>query len=493
MLKSSRRFISILLLIFLIFFSLVGCGTTVDVFPNPYSHNNSVDNETNNKEIYAPIEISYVIDNPLQIENIDVSESDKHQRNYFQISGLVDKTVENTINHSIKSLFEQMLPYATGEKLPPFRGIAAVLPMDIKINDSSITVRPQFNSNNVLSVVANAYGTYFSDRNIYFSVSDTINFDLRTGKTFSIEAFFTDDADGLTLVNDAITEELTRSSLTSSMNGDPYSYLNLVAPFKGISANQKFYISNSGLNVIIDHNNPEFEIGFYNQWVNIPFFSANGQIAITERFYDENSTIFTKEAVNKRFLYDFKFNKGIDRDSFTKNGIQWYVSKERDEDLPNKLIEEMDHLQAVQDKKVTVIAQHSPVLSVEQGFYANHIGAYYNISGYLYIGRTNDMVGETVNYVYYEDGELVKLEELFVEGYDYLTFIRQALEKAYKENGRSKAINIEDVKKNLMFRIEDTYISFFEKMDVSSSNQSQIIFHIPYQEFGFNNLTIFDN
>jgi len=167
--------------------------------------------------------------------------------------------------------------------------------------------------------------------------------------------------------------------------------------------------------------------------------------------------------------------------------------KKETEDLPDKLIKAMDTLQAVQDKKVSVIAQHSPVLSVEQTFNANHIGAYYNISSYLYIGRTNDMVGETVNYVYYEDGELVKLEDLFVEGYDYLTLISQALEQAYKENGRSKATNIEDVKENLMFRMEDTYISFFEKMDLSSSNQSQIIFHIPYQQFGFNHLTIFDN
>jgi len=327
MLKSSKQFISI---IFLVLLSLMGCSTAVDVFPNPHSNNNSVNNELSKKELYAPIEISYVIDNPLEIENIDVSESDKHQRTYFQISGLVDKTVENTINQSIKSLFEQMIPYTTGEKLPPFRGIASVLPKGITISDSSITVRPQFNSNNVLSVMANAYGTYISDRNIYFSVSDAINFDLRTGETFSIEAFFTDDANGLSLVNDAITEELTRLSLTSSMNGDPYSYLNLVAPFKGISANQKFFISNSGLNVIIDHNNPEFEIGFFNQRVNVPFFSGNRQIAITERFYDKNSTIFIKEAVNKRFLHDFKFNKGIDRNSFTKNGIQWYVSKERD-------------------------------------------------------------------------------------------------------------------------------------------------------------------
>jgi len=403
---------------------------------------------------------------------------------------LKDKAVEDSINEAIKSLFEQLVPYVIGEKLPPYRGIETGIHEYKKAINSRISVEPQFNCNNVLSAVAYVSASY---NNTHFSVTEALNFDLNTGKTLSIEDVFTNDVNGLKIVNDNIMDEVRRRNLTSDMAYDPYSGLTLVAPFKGISHGQKFFLTNDGINIIIDYNNPEFDVGFLYTPVLISFYSPEGHIAITERFYDENKSIFTNEIVGKRFLRDYQISNIRESGSFSKDGIDWYESMGYPKNLPQNLLDIIEKIRADGEKRVELLSKESPVAVVELSLYAHSIGPFVNLNSHLYIGYADKGLWEQTSNVYSETGKKIGLKDLFVEDYDYLALIREAIDKAVKENSlpkdSSNKVKIEDI----MFAIYDSHISFVTNpYQWNPNNNYQLYFNISYEEIGYTNLRIFD-
>lgn len=490
--KSSNQIISIVLLALIL---LVGCNVDVDVDVTP-DHNKDtklVPYKPLGKAINAPVEIPYAIDNPLEIIEVKVSEDTNHQRSYFQIHGLIDNAVEESINDAIKSLFDEMLPFVTGEKLPPYRGIESVIDKDKRMYSSNVSVMPQFNHNNILSVAAHVSVMYDpSYGSEYFSTSESLNFDLSSGNTFSIGDVFTNDVDGLEIVNEAIVNYINQRRLSSGVDYyDEYTNFTLVAPFKGIKHNQKFYLSQDGLNVVIDYNNPEFDLKFSDTTVIVPFNSTNGAIAITERFYDSSKPIFTNTATSKRFFrnHHVHLSNITEYESFNKNGMEWNVYTSYPKDLTQGLTMIIEELRAEQDERVTLLSQKSPISYVEQNIYAYAMGTYININVYLHISSTHGGQWEGKNYVYRKTGEPVQLEDLFVQGYDYLTLIKNAVNKTIKEHDLSLSPDHRVFPEDLSFRINETDISFETKLD---SNQS-LYFNISYEEIGDKNLKVFDN
>ena len=211
---------------------------------------------------YAPVDINYVVENALEITYIDETVDSNFQRGYFTISGLKDKAVEQKINADIKALYQQLIPYVTGEELVPYRGIRAVITPDRKLEHSYLAVAPYFNSNHVLSVVASAAGSYYDPENWhnnYFSYIDCLNIDLNTGESFGLLDVFTNDVDGIAIVNDTIAKEINRRLLIRSVeHEDYYGTFTLVAPFKGIDRDQKFFLGYEGINIVISLKFMEF-------------------------------------------------------------------------------------------------------------------------------------------------------------------------------------------------------------------------------------------
>jgi len=190
--------VHIILILLSTCFFLVGCNNASVKLDNE-SKIDKVAYEPIGKATYSPVEIPYVIENPIEIIGIDATENDKHQRNYFKISGLVDKNIEDKINASIKGLYEKMIPYTTGEKVPPFRGFRTIIEADREPIMTHISVAPQFNCNNVISITAYVSGTYHKSihEQFYYSMIESLNLDLSTGKEFLIQDVFTNDIDKL--------------------------------------------------------------------------------------------------------------------------------------------------------------------------------------------------------------------------------------------------------------------------------------------------------
>jgi len=96
----------------------------------------------------------------------------------------------------------------------------------------------------------------------------------------------------MTWINDEVAKML------SSQNSDEepgfenglYWVPRLTTPFKGLEANQKYYLQPSGIVLVFDHQTPDFDTGFYPAQITLPYNLFEGEIAIRQRFADGPET-----------------------------------------------------------------------------------------------------------------------------------------------------------------------------------------------------------
>lgn len=456
-----------------------GCAGNVNL-PNPPDLEPAY--ESLGKATYSPVTLNYAVDNPLTFQEIN---SDRNsQWRYFQIIGLKDKAVESQINEEIQTLFEEMLPYAMGEKVPPYRGLGAAVHGETIFSQGYLNISPQFNCNNVLSVYARVSGTYMSLPNtqVDFAAVETLNFDLTTGQTFLVEDVFVNDVDALELINACVAEAIRKRRMEEDFGW--YRNLSLVSPFKGIPREQKFYLDNYGLNLVLDYNNPEFDLGFNEAIVTIPFKPDHGEIAIAERFYDRDEYIYINEIVGKRF-FSTPFPRKVISETRSVNGIEWNVVFSSPQEVFN-LVKGIADSSWQSDKSRVLSLSGIPVTHVEQSFHASYTGEYINVSCAIHIPTPDQYYWEEKYIVCTSQGKVLSLGDIFVEGFDYVSIIQSALAKAVKEQGLSDN-TVRALMDQLTFKLEADRISFI----AITENYYPVFFDIPFAEVGCSKLTIF--
>ncbi|MZQ98972.1 MAG: hypothetical protein GT601_14995 [Acidaminobacter sp.] len=211
----------------------------------------------------------------------------------FKIEGLKDESIQDAINNDLNSLYEAM------EKadLPPYRGIYQRIPPGTPHTMFTLNASAPFNFENLLSVAIYSDKTYtFNDptgeRSEYIGRLETRNYDLRTGDKIPLPALFANPETAMHRINDEVAKML------SSQNSDEepgfenglYWVPRLTTPFKGLEANQKYYLQTNGIVLVFDHQTPDFDTGFYPAQITLPFNLFEGEIAIRQRFADGSET-----------------------------------------------------------------------------------------------------------------------------------------------------------------------------------------------------------
>lgn len=438
------------------------------------------------KSIHSPVEIPFVVENSIEILRLEIDEGPNKQFQYFQISGLLNRDVEDRINGEIEVLFQQMMRYSTGEERPPYRGIMRAIPMDREVKYSYLTIIPLFNFNHVLSVVALLFVSFPEN---YFHVCDVLNFDLTTGERISIQEVFTDDVDGLGVVNDAIVADFNYRRIAF----DPdYSHheIFIVAPFQGITEEQKFYMDEDGLQVIIDFNNPTFDVGFSYTIVTIPLYSGDGQMAITQRFYDKDQSIFVEDRREKRFLRNYYEEIITNYDYYVEDNMEWDVVISYPEDLSQHFIERIGTIRGEIEERIHDYVHESSIVSVQQYIDVYSVGPYVNISSSLYFRDSN--YWEERNYVFSKDGKAIELGDVFVEGFDYVALLQGTIDGVIQELDLSPRPEEIDLLDGLMFKIHDTSILFMTRSFKTSYGIQPLFFDLHYRAIGYEHLALFN-
>ncbi|OEH86850.1 hypothetical protein BHU72_00870 [Desulfuribacillus stibiiarsenatis] len=478
---------------------LTACISPKSTPPNaqPVSQS-SVNPASQPNNIVSPVATSYVVDNLIEIETINETTEENHQRSYIQIRGLKNQAIENKINKQIEDLYRQMLVYASGEKVVPYRGAAAIATPDTEVDYSYLSISSDFNSNQVLSVVASLSGAYKNPEVHFanFSMVETLNFNLVTGDTFGLQQVFADDVNELEIANEAILAYLKRRSLTPDFDFDYYANFELIAPFRGIKPDQKFYLTNHGVNLVIDYDNPEFHVGLSHVTVTIPYYEY---VAITERFIDREygtDSIYTQDSSSvqrKRFLNDFQHEVKRENLSYEKNGVQWYVTTGYPPNISNELVEFIHKLKVQKENEVTIESHTESPMYAELNLYAFRMGPYVNISYHLYYAIDDKPLWQEKNYVFTHNGQRIELEDLFVEGYDYRGVMQKHMLQSINNYGMSINIDTVDLE-DISFTINDTHVSFATSAYTTYQNEvgmTPIHFSVSYEEFGFEFLKLF--
>lgn len=210
--------------------------------------------------------------NPLSSEETEEFH-DPGNITYPVISGLKNSRLETSINHKIVNQVRRAAQWP----IPPYRGTGALdIPTFEGDSSRGFWISIPFSCNDYLSFM----GSYnLTDDNFSHNFSDiwTMTYDLRTGKEIRLADLFAPGYDYKAVINERVAQALCSQGADTEYYRDDsvfwdwspimeieYDSVKLVAPFKGIRDDQRFYLSQYGLFIVLNYENPELDfVGHY--------------------------------------------------------------------------------------------------------------------------------------------------------------------------------------------------------------------------------------
>lgn len=487
----------------------------------------------------SPIEISYLVQNP--IESVELVEQDKVDYYYrnFTITGLADQEIQNKINDRIAAAY-----YELKEKgIPPYRGAKVRIPDGARKIGENVSVYPSGSFNNILSVSLNKYvnyaipeadGTFLEYQpgqyqNIAgYGEIQSLNFDLNTGEEISISAIFTDDTDAATLLSQIMAQKLEEENAAEDgyFIMTEFYNLKLTRPFTGIHADQQFYLNDWGLALVFDYRNPDFETTMQPAVVMIPWAELDGKAAVTARFYDPGKHIYTSTAPVVKSLLNGNDRANKQNQSQDKVGrVNVYLTTNYSDLYPEAVQQKIRELSTRDEKRILSMQAEMEAKSQEflnqygEAYYEQSVSAftaghYITVSKNVYgMIPSQDNSGNFQDLQYFcfdrNTGKQLGLEDLFQPGMDPAPKLKQALRDSITSNlfsyGPGQTLSKEEQKKYLADEsIDELYRGirgvgvgtselYFSAPSLTIGAQKYPLFvSLPYKDIGCDNLTIFD-
>ncbi len=479
---------------------------------------------TTNAGIDSPVVLKYWVNNPLNCEEINESSGQGFDYSYIRVTGLKDKEIEKAVNDRIKAVYDGLRI----RDIPPYRGIRAKIPEGSVLQNESIYVNTAGNFNNILSVVLSKYVNYqdpdpgeykkdpaYYDGSKYFSETETLNFDLNTGKEIALKDLFCDNVDYMQLVNDRMGRFLSENyAEDEGYYVGSIGEIKQVESFKGLAEDQQFAVYPYGIGFVFDYRTPQFETGGMAVCPLIYYSEFGDNIAVLERFFRGKESIFTsEESAVKTFVIKDAKNDIAGNEYFQDGSINIYQSWSYSSTLPEEIREKLGKMRAVDQAKVKEIKQKyggmtesgiadSGTGACEVMAYGERMGDFINVSRYsnVYLPDYYEQVTELHCY----DGETLEeleLEDIFQEGYDYKPAVMEAISSAlnsydgtYEEDsgGKYSDQQLEEVFSRISgFNLAADAV-IIPILHPEKGNQTYgLTVYIPYKDLGCDNMNIF--
>ncbi|MDP3305595.1 MAG: hypothetical protein Q8S15_05970 [Erysipelotrichaceae bacterium] len=470
--------------ILIIALMLVGCAEPMvpDPDPKPEPNKEELFKDPQGKSIASPVDIPYVYVNPIDIINLGGELTPE-----LEIRGLKNKVIENKINQEISDKIDGLKSYRNSENLPPYRGIYTRIPAENIALNYNVYSYVTYNFNNVLSIVFTGYYTFnLKGSSEHVTVTDSLNYDLTTGKQLTVSDLLTNDANTKQALSDPLSIIIKKSmDSTDVLVWDRYP-IDLVAPFKGIKGNQAFYLTNSGINFIFDYRNPEFNSQFQTIQLSVNFSKLVPNIAFTERFRSDQN-IYEQPIRQAEFL-DLSENMTREKDeTVIYRSIEIYISEFISADVPQFYLDKLPKLLPLIQEMIDENVDTFDFENAYGNINADIIGEYLSLSMYYSI-YTDPIIYRELSITYDAEGEVLTLEDLFVEGFYYRDVLWAQLLDTYP--GYS-SYDKETILDSANFTLYHSGINFSLKIPSEDNPSGSINFYVPYSIFGMENLTLF--
>jgi len=427
----------------------------------------------------------------------------------ISLTGLKDAGIEKGINDEIAALFEAV----KDGSLPPYRGIKKMIPEKSELTGGTVSTNLSYNYNNVASIVVYGYRNYVTPDKTgkvptvleerykysqYVGITKSLNYDLNTGKQISLKDVFTDDVDYVKILNDYIGNLILRNNVEDEgYYGMAFSGAKLIAPFKGISPDQSFFLVQGGIGLILDENNPEFDIGFYPATITIGFNQLGDCIAITKRFYDETRSPFTSDAPKvKEFIQSYAGQEMVEESNSNIGHIMIFSSYRYPDQIPQDV---KDHILALsvidQDRIAGLNAAYvagNDDGSFEQSVWATKAGPYTSVQRNTNYYANGSWESHIDSICFDQDGRELALGDLFVAGFDYETSIRKALTDSMAQMSLRETYSVDTLMQTIQFSIGNSEIYIYtDPVKADATSSYPIYAMVTFREFGCENMTLF--
>lgn len=263
-----------------------GDYTTASGTVYPYASGKAV-TQANFPGCYASIDLGYNIWS-YQISNgsgygIDITlpfeeavAKGENTEPYLAADAEVSKTIVTRIIEQAEHLASAGLPKMRGQQK-----YAAMQTLGVYVSVHMQTV-----INNIASfvILRNIELQDADGANHWVNDTVTLNFDLNTGDFVPLAALFTDGYDYKARLNAEIQAYLTENApIDDSRYGRDY-MLRLLAPFAGIRDDQPWYLAGERLYIILDFENPELHMDNADYSIDIPLLRLCDCLALYDRY-----------------------------------------------------------------------------------------------------------------------------------------------------------------------------------------------------------------
>lgn len=304
----------------------------------------SQNSKATQKQLFAK---GILTENNLTFEDITKEHTQTSFALYYEIDGLKNQAVEDTINRRIREVFDLLY---SDDYIPPYRGISVKLRQYQQYPKSlSVGMYSSFNSNNILSIVTYCYVTYSYEQDdnydaFGYGYEIPLNFDLTTGEELTLKDLFAADTDYLDLLNRAVDEKLLQSGYDSGSetpDQEMPSETVLTSPFKGIKPSQKFCLGDNGdICLVMDYDTPEFYTGFY---PDILSFSVDEFGDALELFRLSKGSIYDSDETVYQFMVETA-DQSVNRTSRPKEKLEYYGEYRYRDGTPEAVLQRLNDI-----------------------------------------------------------------------------------------------------------------------------------------------------
>ncbi|KAF0227641.1 MAG: hypothetical protein FD133_1030 [Erysipelotrichaceae bacterium] len=427
-----------------------------------------------------------------KLENSEVHprEETKIQTESYVIDGLKDEAVEAKINKAIADKVDSMIKYADFKNIPPSQGLYIKYPKDTTVIPFvSIRFDENFNYNNILSL--SIYTTIGMDKNHEnrIVISEDLTFDLNTGNIIHLSDLFINGFDYETVLNslvlvDAVSK--TEEALDSMF--ESYIYR---GGFTGIRSDVGFSLSEyGGLTLTFNTSYKEFDNKFSYSYVTIPYSQLKDAWAFGQRFMSEES-LFTNPKITRQNNYLYTFT--IEKDDFVLNDIHFTTSSVIYDGIEGSWLNVIKTLKEEDTNRFKNTLKND-VDQVNYWFHANVVSQYMRISrrfeSYKFDANGNwlsNIITEKIHMVT-QDGKMLTLDDVFIDGYDYESTLKNLLSKYINEEyfmfEDGKIPTVDEAYNSLNFSLSYDWITFYNFSSTPpDQDYNEISFSIRIEDF----------
>ena len=448
------------------------------------------------------------------IKTVSLESKGESDSNCLAITGLKDKAVEEKINSEIKAVFDELSIWDK-DHLPPAYGIA-LMQDDYDFDHPQYTstyCTMGYNNADVISVRITGYASFApndgSYYNTYMTKSETLNYDLNSGKQIKLADTVIDGL-GLDYFNNAVDELLKKSEVFEE---DSYGWgfediwFKQVGEFPGLAEDQQFWINDydGSIELIFDYRQPwvRSSAGDSVQYLTI---DIGGVSAIGQRF-NNGTSIFEDETEVYKLIDNADFDpkdrvidyQGGGAETIEGTPINIYYEMSYYKSMPKEQIDHVFGDQKVIDefkKEITSVYNNYTDSfkkrvygSLDISGYASKIGKYTIVSNSIYAslydnedwGTLYSRENRTYDLFEGEGTTPLAFEDLFKEGVDVRTAMIDAQVELFNTAGY---YNDPDIVAKREAISEETLRNFLSELYDSgfSAGLSTTNFYLTYNE-----------